>query len=155
MKTMLEYLEGRVHKQGEMRKEGGYLVFTYLDFKRADGNIERVEDVAMCVAMANSLSAGSRFKFLDGKKLNSVYRFKFLCGMQTKNGDVITDERLLRYTCKTRYFLACLSLIPPFTLIAPLVFRSANRLREARDNVGVFQPLEHKFFYVYKKKNPR
>jgi hypothetical protein len=151
MGELVKEVRGEMVGRGEITKIGNYVVFARLDIKGADSQVESVENVIMGPTMASAIGLGVSFKFVDGKNLNTHYKQNFLCGMQTHKGDVLIDDKVLRYSCKTRYFLAYLSLVPPFTVIAPFIFKQAKRLKAAQEEVGAFEPLEKNFISPTKK----
>lgn len=152
MNNILRVVKGRIVERGITKPEGSYVIYEYLDINQSDATVERVENVAVNPNLANSLNEGAAFQLVDGRAINTYYSYQFLVALQKKNGDVIMDDKLVRYSTKARYFLAYLSLIPPLTLIAPLVFNKANKMKAVRDQVGVFEPLESKFIMQTKKK---
>lgn len=145
MRKYVETIKGKIVGYGESTKDGVYDVYESLQIKGSDGALIQVENVAINPNLSVALSSGVAFQFADAKNFNTHYKYNYLCGLQMKNGDVLKDERLLKTVYKTRYAIAYLSLIPPFTLISPWVFAKAKRLKEAYESVGVFEPVEKNF----------
>ena len=145
MKKYVETTIGKIVGYGESKKDGAYDIYESLQIKDADGVLIQVENVAINPNLSAALSCGVAFQFADAKNFNTHYKYNYLCGLQMKNGDVLKDERLLKTVYKTRYAIALLSLIPPFTLVSPWVFIKAKRLKEAYESVGVFEPVEKNF----------
>ncbi|MHA6897998.1 hypothetical protein [Ralstonia pseudosolanacearum] len=153
MREIIRKVKGVVVGRGEIAYTGYYSIYSYLEFKDNEGNVEKVENIAMNTnQMESVLGQGACFQFADATKLNHIYKYNYLVGMQKLNGDVLVDDRILRYPYKTRRVLAFLSLIPPFTVIAPLVFNSAKKIKAAYDEVGQFDPLEPNFISKNRKK---
>lgn len=152
---MTEYvrtIKGKIVAYGAAEKDGAYVVYEHLDIKSPDGLVEQVQNVAVNPNLAKEIGAGVAFQFADSKNFNSHYKYDYLCAVQTKSGTVLSDDRLLKVVYKTRYAIAYLSLIPPFTLISPWVFSKAKKLKAAHAEVGVFEPLEKDFIQKTSKK---
>lgn len=151
MSQILTTMKGSVAGRGFVTTEGRYVVYEYLEIN-VDDNLVRLSSVAMSKDMAVDLKDGIAFQFADATKFNGYFNHQFLCGMQKKNGDILVDSKILKATYKTRYFLACLSLIPPFTVVAPFVFKKAGRLKAACEQLGLFEPVEPNFIKKINKK---
>jgi len=152
MNNYLETIKGKVVGYGKSSKEGFYDVYEYLEVKTADGVVEIVQNVAVNPNLNNEIGNAVALKFADAKKFNSHYKYVFLCGLQKKNGDVLTDDRMLKAVYKAKYAIAYLSLIPPFTIISPFVFSKAKKLKQAYEEIGQFDPLEPSFVSPTKRK---
>jgi phage protein D len=150
MSDIIKTINGQLVSQGEIKKAGNYLTYSFLEFQHKSGQVELIENISINPKMASELTSGVSFQFADGKKLNSVYKQYFLVGMQQKNGNVVVDDRVMRYTTKTRFFLARLSSWVPY--LGKHVLDQAEKLREAQDQVGAFEPLEKNFITQTKKK---
>lgn len=152
MSEFVKTIKGKVVGYGKHSKEGFYDVYEYLEVKTADGTVEVVKNVAANPNLNNEIGNAVAFKFADAKNFNSHYKYNYLCGLQKKNGDVLTDDRMLKTVYKARYAIAYLSLIPPFTIISPFVFSKAKKLKQAYEELGQFDPLEPSFVNPTKRK---
>lgn len=152
MTEFVRTVNGKIVAYGKAEKDGAYVVYERLDIKSPDGLVEQVQNVAVNPNLAKEIGDGVAFQFSDAKNFNAHYKYDYLCAVQTKSGDVFSDDRLLKVVYKTRYAIAYLSLIPPFTLIAPWVFSKAKKLKAAHEQVGVFEPLKNGFIQKTSKK---
>ena len=151
MGEILKTITGQVCGNGIVTNEGQFMVYEYVEIKN-DQETVRFESVAMNKEMAIAMKTGRAFQFADSKNFNTHFKHQFLCAVQAKNGDVVSDDRVLKGAFKVRRFLAFLSLIPPATIVAPFVFKKAGEIKAACEQVGEFDPIDKNFYRNVKKK---
>jgi len=138
MKTLLKTIHGNIIKYGKESQLGLYNVFEEIQIQNNNGYIEIIKNVAINPNFKSELKNCTSFKFANSNNFNSHYKYNYLCGIKNKNGKILTDDKFLKIVYKARYIIAYLSLIPPFILISPLVFKKAKEFKLAYENVGVF-----------------
>jgi hypothetical protein len=143
MVKIVETVRGFVVEFGSVNEFADYFIYEYIDF-RVNGNKIRIKNVAVSPDLDDQLRLGICFQFIDAKNISNEYKCKFICAVLRESGIAWVDDRLLEYTSKSRFFWAYLSLIPPFTIIAPFVFKWANKLKIAYKSVGNFESPEDK-----------
>jgi len=153
MSGILKIIKGRLMRRGLVSYSGRYLVYEYLTIEEADKTIVRIESVAMIPKMGVAIGKAVAFQFADAKKFNTFYEHQFLVAVQQKNEEILTDALILGAAAKARNVVAYLSLIPPFTLIAPFTFKKARAIKDAYNEVGQFEPMEKNFIRKIKRRD--
>ena len=155
MNPVVRTIKGSPSKFGNEKMEGHYSVFEFIEFKTNDGELIKIENIAIESAMKKELNNSvASVQLLDGNQVNKWFDKTFICGIQNKKENVFVDSKIIDQGYKGKIFAAiALTVLPPLTLIAPWFYYQANKLKNAKKEVGVFEPIDKNFITPTKKKN--
>lgn len=153
MRNILKTVKGNLIGRGFVTYSGRYVVYEYFTIEQADKSLVKIESVAMIPKMGVAVGKAVAFQFADAKKFNTFYEHQFLVAVQQSNEEILTDALILKAAAKARKVVAYLSLIPPFTLIAPITFKKARAIQSACSEVGKFDPVERNFIRKIKRRH--
>lgn len=153
MNNILKKVNGKLIGRGFVTYAGRYVVYEYLTIEQADKSLVKIESVAMIPKMGVVIGKAVAFQFADAKKFNTFYEHQFLVAVQQGNEEILTDALILKAAANARKVVAYLSLIPPFTLIAPFTFTKAREIQSAYNEVGKFDPVEKNFIRKIKRRH--
>lgn len=147
MNKLITTIRAKPLVYGASRVEGHYVVYKFVILKDEQGTQHRIENLAIKKTMARELNYSiSALQILDGSKINNFLGRNYICAIQDKNGDVITDSWPLHIGHKINKFVAVgLTILVPLTVISPWFYIKANKLKAAQAEVGAFEPLDNGF----------
>lgn len=150
MSEIIRTIKCRPLEWGEAKKVGHYVVFSHVAFKtpeELDFQIFNIENVAIennMVAHFNNKTVA--VQIVGAGMVNKMMNFNYVCAIQDKQGSIYMDEKILKTGYKGKLFAAiALTVLPPLTLVAPLYYWQANKLKKALAKVGDFDPIEEGF----------
>lgn len=150
MSEVIRTIKCRPLEWGSAKKVGHYVVYSHVAFKtpeELDFDIFRIENVAveekMSVHFNNKTVA---VQVIEAGSVNKFVNLNYVCAIQDKQGNIFSDEKILKTGYKGKLFAAiALTVLPPLTLVAPLYYWQANKLKKALAKVGDFDPIEEGF----------
>jgi hypothetical protein len=150
MSEIIRTIKCRPMEWGEAKKVGHYIVYSHVAFKtpeELDFQIFRIENVAVEDKMSSNLNNKTvAIQVIDAGMVNKFINFNYVCSIQDKQGNIYSDEKVLNTGYKGKLFAAiALTVLPPLTLIAPLYYWQASKLKKALAKVGDFDPIEESF----------
>jgi hypothetical protein len=147
MGQIIKTLNAKPVSYGASRLEGNYVVYKFINFKDGSGNIHKIENLAIKTTIARELNHSlSALQVVDGSKINSFLGRNYVCAIQDKNGDIVTDPWPLQIGHKVNKFVAVgLTILVPLTVISPWFYIKAAKLKVAQSEVGAFEPLDNGF----------
>jgi hypothetical protein len=150
MSGIIRTIKCRPLEWGEAKKVGHYIVYSHVAFKtpeELDFQIFNIENVAVennMVAHFNNKTVA--VQIIDAGMVNKFVNLNYVCAIQDKQGNVYSDDKILKTGYKGKLFAAiALTVLPPLTLVAPLYYWQANKLKKALAKVGDFDPIEEGF----------
>lgn len=150
MSEIIRTIKCRPLEWGSAKKVGHYVVYSHVAFKtpeELDFQVFRIENVAVEEKMAHCLNNKTiAVQVIEAGAVNKFLKFNYVCAIQDKQGNIYSDGKILRTGYKGKLFAAIgLTVLPPLTLIAPLYYWQANKLKKALAKVGDFDPIEESF----------
>jgi hypothetical protein len=150
MSEIIRTIKCRPLEWGSAKKVGHYVVYSHVAFKtpeELDFQVFRIENVAVEEKMAHCLNNKTiAVQVIEAGAVNKFLKFNYVCAIQDKQGDIYSDEKILSTGYKGKLFAAiALTVLPPLTLIAPLYYWQASKLKKALSKVGDFDPIEESF----------
>jgi hypothetical protein len=157
MSEIIRTLKCRPLEWGSARKVGHYVVYSHVAFKtpeELDFQVFRIENVAVEEKMAHCLDNKTiAVQIIDAGTVNKFIKLNYVCAIQDKQGYVYSDDKILKVGYKGKLFAAiALTVLPPLTLVAPLYYWQANKLKKALAKIGDFDPIEEGFVRTGNKK---
>lgn len=157
MSEIIKTIKCRPLEWGSVRKVGHYVVYSHVAFKTSeelDFQIFRIENVALEEGMAHYLNNKAvAIQVIEAGSVSKFINLSYICAIQDKQGNVYSDDKILKTGYKGKLFAAiALTVLPPLTLVAPLYYWQASKLKKALAKVGDFEPIEEVFVRPSKSK---
>lgn len=135
---------------GSAKKVGHYVVYSHVAFKTSeepDFPIFRIENIAVEEEMAYNFNSKTvAVQILEAGAVNKFVNLNYVCAVQDRHGYIYSDDKILKTGYKGKLFAAiALTVLPPLTLVAPLYYWQASKLKKALAEVGKFNPIEEGF----------
>lgn len=156
MSGVIITIKGKPTSYADGWEEGAYQVYGSVDIKDGSGAVHTIENLAIKKSMAGEFNSTiSAVQIVDGSKVGTFLGRNYVCAIQDNKGNVVTDTWPVQMGYKANKFVAVgLTILVPLTVIAPWFYVKARKLKKALEQVGQFEPLEHKFITQTKKRRP-
>lgn len=147
-------IKGKPASYGDSWEEGNYQVYGSVEIKDDAGAIHVIENLAVKKSIAVDFNASmSAVQIVDGSKIGTFLGRNYVCAIQDKKGNVVTDTWPLQMGYRANRFVALgLTFLVPLTVIAPWFYIKASKLKKALGDVGAFEPINSNFISPSKKK---
>lgn len=157
MSEVIRTIKCRPLEWGSAKKVGHYVVYSHVAFKtpeELDFQIFRIENVAVEEEMSYHFNNKTvAVQVIEAGAVNKFVNLNYVCAVQDKQGNIYSDDKILKTGYKGKLFAAiALTVLPPLTLVAPLYYWQANKFKKALAKVGDFDPIEESFFRPFNKK---
>ena len=150
MSEVIRAIKCRPLEWGSAKKVGHYVVYSHVAFKtpeELDFDIFKIENVAVEEEMSYHFNNKTvAVQIIEAGAVNKFLNFNYVCAVQDKQGNVYLDDKVLKTGYKGKLFAAiALTVLPPLTLVAPLYYWQASKLKKELAKVGDFAPIEDGF----------
>lgn len=157
MSEVIRAIKCRPLEWGSAKKVGHYVVYSHVAFKtpeELDFQVFRIENIAVEEKMSLYFNKKTvAIQIIDAGMVNKFVNLNYVCAIQDKQGNVYSDDKILKTGYKGKLFAAiALTVLPPLTLVAPLYYWQASKLKKALAKVGDFAPIEDSFVRPSNKK---